>query len=118
MPARPWKLALQKLGDRIGLQIVVCHFLRETSKWTKLQHRLCSFISDNWRGKPLIDYATIIDLIGSTTTSTGLKVYARLDETDHPNGVAVSDAEMAGINIKRHDFHGDWNYTITDADTT
>jgi len=114
---RLWKLELQKLADRTGLQIVVCHFPRGTSKWNKIEHRLFSFISHNWRGKPLIDYATIINLIASTTTSTGLKVYARLDETDYPKGVAVSDAEMARVNLKRHDFHGDWNYTITPSTT-
>jgi hypothetical protein len=114
---RLWKLELQKLADRTGLQIVVCHFPRGTSKWNKIEHRLFSFISHNWRGKPLIDYATIINLIASTTTSTGLKVYARLDETDYPKGVTVSDAEMAKININRHDFHGDWNYTIAPTTT-
>jgi len=114
---RLWKLELQKLADRTGLQIVVCHFPRGTSKWNKIEHRLFSFISHNWRGKPLIDYATILNLIASTTTSTGLKVYARLDETDYPKGVAVSDAEMARVNLTRHDFHGDWNYTITPSTT-
>jgi hypothetical protein len=109
---RLWKVELQKLSDRIGLQIVVCHFPRGTSKWNKIEHRLFSFISHNWRGKPLVDYATIINLIASTTTSTGLKVYARLDETDYPKGVAVGDAEIAQVNLHRHDFHGDWNYTI------
>ena len=109
---RLWKLELQQLADRTGLQVVVCHFPRGTSKWNKIEHRLFSFISHNWRGKPLIDYATIINLIASTTTSTGLKVYARLDETDYPKGVAVSDKEIATVNITRHAFHGDWNYTI------
>jgi transposase len=109
---RLWKVELQKLADRTGLEIVVCHFPRGTSKWNKIEHRLFSFISHNWRGKPLIDYATIINLITSTTTSTGLKVYARLDQTDYPKGVAVSDAEIAKVNLQRHDFHGDWNYTI------
>jgi hypothetical protein len=78
----------------------------------ELVDRVFSFISHNWRGKPLIDYATIINLITSTTTSTGLKVYARLDETDHPKGVAASDTETATINLHRHEFHGDWNYTL------
>ncbi|MGO9247446.1 MAG: ISAzo13 family transposase [Solirubrobacteraceae bacterium] len=110
---RLWKVELQKLSDRIGLEIVVCHFPRGTSKWNKIEHRLFSFISHNWRGKPLIDYATIINLITSTTTSTGLKVYARLDETDYPKGIKVSNTELAKVNLHRHDFHGDWNYTIT-----
>ena len=115
---RLWKVELQKLADETGLQIVVCHFPRGTSKWNKIEHRLFSFISHNWRGKPLIDYATIINLITSTTTSTGLKVYARLDETDYPKGIAVSDAEITKLNITRHDFHGDWNYTIHPRSTT
>ena len=92
---RLWKLELQNLADRTGLQIVVCHFPRGTSKWNKIEHRLFSFISHNWRGKPLIDHSTIINLIAGTTTSTGLKVYARLDETDYPKGVEVSKAELA-----------------------
>jgi hypothetical protein len=115
---RLWKVELQKLSDRIGLPIVVCHFPRGTSKWNKIEHRLFSFISHNWRGKPLIDYATIINLITSTTTSTGLKVYARLDETDYPKGIEVSNAELAKVNLHRHDFHGDWNYTISPTITT
>jgi Rhodopirellula transposase DDE domain len=114
---RLWKLELQKLADRTGLEIVVCHFPRGTSKWNKIEHRLFSFISHNWRGRPLIDYATIINLIAGTTTSTGLKVYARLDETEYPKGVAVSDKEIANINLHRHAFHGDWNYTIRPRST-
>jgi hypothetical protein len=115
---RLWKLEVQRLADQTGLQIVVCHFPRGTSKWNKIEHRLFSFISHNWRGKPLIDYATIINLIASTTTTTGLKVYARLDETDYPEGVTVSNAELAEVNITRHEFHGDWNYTIHPHTTT
>jgi len=115
---RLWKVELQQLADRTGLEIVVCHFPRGTSKWNKIEHRLFSFISHNWRGKPLIDYATIINLIASTTTSTGLKVYARLDETEYPKGVAVSNAEIAKVNLHRHEFHGDWNYTIRPLTTT
>ena len=110
---RLWKVELQKLADQIGLEIVVCHFPRGTSKCNKIEHRLFSFISHNWRGKPLIDYATIINLITSTTTSTRLKVYARLDQTDYPKGVKVSNAQLAKVNLRRHDFHGDWNYTIS-----
>jgi len=109
---RLWKVELQQLADQTRLEIVVCHFPRGTSKWNKIEHRLFSFISHNWRGKPLIDYATIINLIAGTTTSTGLKVYARLDETEYPKGVAVSNAEIAKVNLHRHQFHGDWNYTI------
>jgi hypothetical protein len=109
---RLWKVELQKLADRTGLEIVVCHFPRGTSKWNKIEHRLFSFISHNWRAKPLIDYATIINLIAGTSTSTGLKVYARLDETDYPKGIKVSNSEIAKVNLHPHDFHGDWNYTI------
>ena len=109
---RLWKVELQQLADRTGLEIVVCHFPRGTSKWNKIEHRLFSFISHNWRGKPLIDHATIINLIAGTTTSTGLKVYARLDETEYPKGVAVSNAEIAKVNLHRHQFHGDQDYTI------
>ena len=115
---RLWKVELQKLSDRLGLAIVVCHFPRGTSKWNKIEHRLFSFISHNWRGKPLIDYATVINLIAATTTSTGLKVYARLDETEYPKGIEISNADLAKVNIHRHDFHGDWNYTISPAITT
>ncbi len=115
---RLWKVELQKLSDRIGLQIAVCHFPRGTSKWNKIEHRLFSFIGHNWRGKPLVDYATIINLITSTTTSTGLKVYARLDEADYPKGIKVSNPELAKVNLHRHDFHGDWNYTIAPQSTT
>jgi hypothetical protein len=106
---------LQKLADRIGLEIVVCHFPCGTSKWNKIEHRLFSFVSHNWRGKPLIDYSTIINLITSTTTSTGLKVYARLDETDYPKGIKVTNAQLAKVNLEQHDSHGDWNYTIFPA---
>ena len=107
---RLWKTELQKLANQTGLQIRVLHFPPGTSKWNRIEHRLFSFVSHNWRGKPLIDYATIINLIANTTTSTGLKVYARLDETDYPKGIKVSDAELAKVNIQRHEFHGDWNY--------
>ena len=115
---RLWKIELQKLSDLIGIPIRVCHFPAGTSKWNKIEHRLFSFASVNWRGKPLYDYATIINLIASTTTSTGLKVYARLDQTDYPKGIEVTDAELANVNIERHEFHGDWNYTIHPATTT
>jgi hypothetical protein len=115
---RLWKTELQKLADQTGLVIRVLHFPPGTSKWNRIEHRLFSFVSHNWRGKPLIDYATVINLIAATTTSTGLKVYARLDETDYPKGVKVSDAELAAINIQRDEFHGDWNYTISPATTT
>ena len=88
------------------------HFPPGTSKWNRIEHRLFSFITINWRGKPLTDYATIINLIANTSTETGLKVYAQLDETTYEKGIKISDAQMASINIQRDPFHGDWNYTI------
>jgi Rhodopirellula transposase DDE domain len=115
---RLWKLELQKLADTIAMPIRVCHFPRGTSKWNAIEHRLFSFVSINWRGKPLVDYATIINLIANTTTCTGLKVYARLDEADYPKGIKVSNAQLAKVNIERHEFHGDWNYTIHPSTTT
>ena len=108
---RLWKTEPQKLADDTGLEIVVCHFPPGTSKWNKVEHRLFSFISRNWRGQPLISYEVIINLIAATTTSTGLEVYARLDHTEYPK-IEVTDAELAAVNITRHAFHGEWNYSI------
>ena len=108
---RLWKTELQKLADDTGLEIVVCHFPPGTSKWNKVEHRLFSFISRNWRGQPLISYEVIINLIAATTTSTGLEVYARLDQNEYPK-VEVTDAELAAVNITRNTFHGEWNYSI------
>ncbi len=109
---RLWKLELQKLADETGLEIVVRHFPPGTSKWNKIEHRLFSFITRNWRGRPLIDYCTIVELIGATTSSKGLTVRCALDEAAYPVGVKVSDAEMADLNIMRDEFHGEWNYSI------
>jgi hypothetical protein len=109
---RLWKTELQRLADDTGLTIHVCHFPPGTSKWNKIEHRLFSFISINWRAKPLISRQVIIDLIAATTTSTGLKVYARLDERTYPDKVKVSDTELANVQIDRHPFHPEWNYTI------
>ena len=113
---RLWKVELQKLADEIKLPITVCHLPPGTSKWNKIEHRLFSFITINWRGKPLRSYRTIVQLIAATTTDTGLKVRAELDENKYPKGVKVSDAEMAAVNLSRHAFHGDWNYTISPSD--
>ena len=110
--ARLWKLELQRLADQTGLQIQVCHFPPGTSKWNKIEHRLFSFISTNWRGKPLISHEVIINLIAATTTTTGLKVYAQIDDREYEKGIKVSDAQLATINITRNTFHGDWNYTV------
>ena len=95
----------------------VCHFPPGTSKWNKIEHRLFSFVSLNWRGKPLESLEVIIDLIAATTTSTGLKVYAQLDERPYPKEVEVTDQELAAVNITRNPFHGEWNYTITPTTT-
>jgi hypothetical protein len=109
---RLWKRELQTLANEIGIDIAVHHLPPGTSKWNKIEHRLFSFISQNWRAKPLVSYRVIVDLISATTTKTGLTVRCEIDQNTYPKGVAVSDAEMAAINITRHDFHGEWNYTI------
>ncbi len=108
---RLWKTELQRLADQTGLEINVCHFPPGTSKWNKVEHRLFSFISKNWRGRSLASYEVIINSIAATTTSTGLDVYARLDDSDYPK-IEVSDAELAAVNITRDTFHPEWNYTI------
>lgn len=109
---RLWKVELQRLADEIGLEISVCHFPPGTSKWNKIEHRLFSFISMNWRGKPLTSLEAIVNLIGATTTKSGLEVYARLDEGSYPDKVKVSDAELAAVELHGADFHPEWNYTI------
>jgi len=108
-----WRVELQRLADQTGLQIVVCHFPPGTSKWNKIEHRMFSFVSLNWRGKPLESLEVIINLIAATTTNTGLKVYAQLDEREYEKGVEVTDEQLAEVNITRHAFHGEWNYTVT-----
>jgi len=110
---RLWKTELQHLADEIGLQIHVCHFPPGTSKWNKIEHRLFCHISQTWRGRPLISYEVIINSIAATTTSTGLKVFARLDKRDYPKKVQVSDAQLAAVNITPDPFHPEWNYTIS-----
>jgi hypothetical protein len=115
---RLWKTELQKLANELAIPIRVRHFPPGTSKWNKIEHRLFSYVSLNWRGKPLESLQVIIDLIASTTTSTGLKVYARLDPGEYDKGIKVSDAELAAVNIVRDDFHSDWNYTINPQPTT
>jgi transposase len=109
---RLWKWELQRLADELGIAISVHHLPPGTSKWNKIEHRLFSFISMNWRAKPLLSYQVIVDLIGSTTTGTGLTVHCELDTNTYPKGIAVSDRDMATINILCDEFHGDWNYTI------
>ena len=106
------KTELQRLADQTGLRIRVCHFPPATSKWNKIEHRLFSFITKNWRGKPLESRQVIIDLIAATTTRTGLKVYAQLDERTYPKKIKVSDAELAAVNLLGEAFHPEWNYSI------
>ena len=109
---RLWKVELQKLVNELGFPITVCHFPPGTSKWNKIEHRLFSFITQNWRGKPLISHQVIIDLISNTTTSKGLTVKARLDETFYPTKIRISNAQMAEVFLVPEKFHGEWNYTI------
>jgi hypothetical protein len=112
-----WKIECQRLADETGLQIIVCHFPPGTSKWNKIEHRLFSFISTNWRGKPLISHEVIINLITATKTTTGLKVYAQLDERDYPKGVEVTAEQLAAVNLTRDPFHGEWNYRVIPSKT-
>jgi transposase len=112
---RLWKRELQKLADTIGLDITVCHLPPGTSKWNKIEHRLFSYITMNWRAQPLISHEVIVDLIGSTTTQSGLRVEAQLDTNVYPLKIQVSDEEMAALRITPHDFHGEWNYTVKRA---
>jgi Rhodopirellula transposase DDE domain len=109
---RLWKLELQKFADETGLCLSICHFPPGTSKWNKVEHRLFSFISSNWRGEPLRDYETIVQLIAKTTTAKGLRVTCRLDRRKYPAGRKVSDEEMKRVHLERNKFHGDWNYVI------
>ena len=109
---RLWKLELQKLADETGLALSICHFPPGTSKWNKIEHRLFSFISSNWRGEPLRDYETIVNLISKTTTAKGLKVTCRLDRRKYPTGRKVTNQEMKQVNVERNTFHGEWNYVI------
>ena len=114
---RLWKTELQKLANETGLTIHVRHFPPGTSKWNKIEHKLFCFVTKNWRGKPLIDRATVINLIGATTNDAGLKVYANLDENTYEKGIKISDEELAKVNLYKEDFHGEWNYRIEPQDT-
>ncbi len=107
-----WKTELQKLADETGLAIRVLHFPPGTSKWNKVEHRLFSFISINWRAKPLTSYQVVIDLIAATSTNTGLKVYARLDTNTYQTKLRPPDAEINAVNLTHDNFHGEWNYVI------
>ena len=110
--SRLWKVALQRFADATGLRVSVSHFPPGTSKWNKIEHRMFSFITMNWRGRPLISHEVILSLIGSTTSGTGLSIQAELDANPYPTRLKVSDEEMSQVHLQRHAFHGEWNYTI------
>jgi hypothetical protein len=110
---RLWKKELQRLADETGLNITVCHFPPGTSKWNKIEHRLFSFITMNWRGKPLISHEVIINLIASTGTKSGLRVQCELDVNEYPKGLKITDQEMKRLQFTPHEFHGEWNYTLS-----
>lgn len=110
---RLWKRELQRFANESGLDVTVTHLPPGTSKWNKIEHRLFAFITQNWRGKPLVSHQVIVQLIGATTTETGLKVSCEIDGSHYPKAIKVSDEEMDTLNIKRADFHGEWNYTIS-----
>jgi len=109
---RLWKTELQQLADETALTIRVCHFPPGTSKWNKIEHRLFSFIARNWRGQPLVSRQTVVSLIGATTSTAGLKVYAELDENTYERAIKISDAQLAAVNLTPDQFHGEWNYVI------
>jgi hypothetical protein len=110
---RLWKVALQRLADAIGLRITVCHFPPGTSKWNKIEHRMFCHITKNWRGKPLLSRAVVVNLIGNTKTKAGLHIRAELDTNAYETGIEVSDEELAAVRMKKDTFHGEWNYTIS-----
>jgi hypothetical protein len=110
---RLWKVALQRVADKTGLKLTVCQFPPGTSKWNKIEHRLFAFITQNWRGKPLVTLQAIVDLIGHTKTSTGLTVKAAIDDATYLSGIKVSDEKLSQIKLTRHEFHGEWNYSIS-----
>ncbi len=110
---RLWKTSLQRLADELDLKLLVCHFPPGTSKWNKIEHRLFSFITQNWRGKPLVSHQAIVNLIANTTTRSGLVVKAAIDTNHYDTKIKVSNDELARLRLKQHDFHGEWNYTIS-----
>jgi transposase len=110
--AKVWKVQIQELADQIRLPITVCHYPPGTSKWNKIEHRLFSFISLNWKGRPLVNYETVVNLIGGTRTRSGLRVKAVLDTNEYALGVKAANDQIAGLSLERHRFHPDWNYTL------
>jgi hypothetical protein len=111
--SRLWKVSLQELADELGLRLHVCHFPPGTSKWNRIEHRLFSFITQNWRGKPLVSHQAVVSLIASTTTRTGLMVKAALDQNHYDTAVKVTDKQLEQLRLTPHSFHGDWNYMLT-----
>jgi hypothetical protein len=116
--SRLWKLKLQRLADGLGLRITACHFPPGTSKWNKIEHRMFCHITENWRGRPLVSRAVIVNLIGHVKTREGLRIQAELDTNSYPKGIEVSDEELAAVRLRRARFHGDWNYTILPGKAT
>jgi hypothetical protein len=110
--SRLWKFSLQGLANQIGLKIRVCHFPPGTSKWNKIEHRMFCHITQNWRGQPLVSRSVVVNLIGNTTTRTGLSIRAKLDKKKYATGIKITDKELAAVNLKKDKFHGDWNYSI------
>jgi hypothetical protein len=111
--SRLWKVSLQELADDLGLKLFVCHFPPGTSKWNKIEHRLFSFITKNWRARPLVSLEVIVNLIANTTTRTGLTVKAAIDTNHYPTKIKVTDEQLKTLSLKRHEFHGEWNYTLS-----
>jgi hypothetical protein len=109
---RLWKVCLQELADELGLKVHVCHFPPGTSKWNKIEHRMFCHITENWRGRPLVSHAVVVNLIGSTRTRTGLRIQAELDTNTYEKGIKVTNEELAGVRLKRDKFHGEWNYIV------
>jgi hypothetical protein len=109
---RLWEVELQRWANETGLDVTVCHYPPGTSKWNKIEHRLFSYITMNWRSRPLVSYQAVVNLIGATTTETGLRVEADLDTEVYPTKVKVTDEQLAKVDLHPHQFHGEWNYTI------
>jgi hypothetical protein len=110
--ARLWKMELQRFADATRLRVAVCHFPPGTSKWNKIEHRMFCHITENWRARPLISHEVVVNLIGATSTKTGLRIRAALDRKRYPKGVEIDDSELAKVKLQHAKFHGEWNYTI------
>ena len=111
--SRLWKVSLQELADELRLKLFVCHFPPGTSKWNKIEHRLFSFITKNWRARPLVSLEVMVNLIANTTTCTGLTVKAAIDTNRYPTKIIVTDEQLRALRFKPHKFHGEWNYTLS-----